>query len=98
MLAPLVAAYQTHLAHANVVYDSPTRRILLIDDDPDDRSLARVVLTGELGHFEVHEVPDAELWRARERAREVGAKGFLALGAGEAPEGVADGATVPLGV
>ncbi|MGH9361266.1 MAG: response regulator, partial [Thermoanaerobaculia bacterium] len=36
-----------------------TSRILLIDDDPDDRSLARVVLTSELGHFEVHEVPDA---------------------------------------
>ena len=35
------------------------QRILLIDDDPDDRSLASVVLTSELGHFEVHEVPDA---------------------------------------
>jgi PAS domain S-box-containing protein len=39
---------------------SPIRaRVLLVDDDPDDRALARVVLAHELGDVEVEEIADA---------------------------------------
>ena len=34
-------------------------RLLLIDDDPDDRTLAAIVLKSEFGHIEIQEIPDA---------------------------------------
>ena len=37
----------------------PPSRILLVDDDPDDRALARVVLAHELSGAEVEEIADA---------------------------------------
>jgi signal transduction histidine kinase len=44
--------------------------LLLIDDDPEDRALTRIVLQGELVHIDIQEIPDAlcfaQAWAQRD--------------------------------